>query len=355
MYKTLSPHYITTPFVSPATALTCTSYTLYVYVWKGLEASVPSTPSYQITKDNPTGSTSDSKISIARLVNDFISFTPLKATATSLLDSDNQVWVKTEVTYETTDPDDASIPQLENTELFIKGYGYGSDGENPETPTNKILISGDEFKVSRNSYYSLPIYTDGDSDSITVISYPDNEINEAFTEPLTTDSGELVRYVIVDLSETTTDEYIEIVYNSQTVTLVITEECRYTPIDIYFINKEGAQQSLTFFKALTEDMTVTDESFESDRGQPSLGNHQFVRYNVQAKSKFKVNSGYVDEDNNAAFKQLLLSERCWLLSNNTFTPLNVGSKSIEYKTRQKDRLINYEITFEYAYNEINNI
>jgi len=40
---------------------------------------------------------------------------------------------------------------------------------------------------------------------------------------------------------------------------------------------------------------------------------------------------------------------------NTYIPLNVVSKSFEYKTRQKDRLINYEIEFENAFNEINNI
>jgi len=28
---------------------------------------------------------------------------------------------------------------------------------------------------------------------------------------------------------------------------------------------------------------------------------------------------------------------------------------LEYKTRMKDRLINYEVEFEYAFNEINNI
>ena len=36
-------------------------------------------------------------------------------------------------------------------------------------------------------------------------------------------------------------------------------------------------------------------------------------------------------------------------------PLNVSKKSLEYKTRQNDRLINYEFEFEYAYNEINNV
>jgi hypothetical protein len=102
-------------------------------------------------------------------------------------------------------------------------------------------------------------------------------------------------------------------------------------------------------------MTTTNEEFETDRGQPLAGNHQYVKYNVQGKSKFKVNSGFVAEALNETFKQMLLSERVWMYENEIFTPLNIASKSIEYKTRQKDRLINYEIEFEYAFNEINNI
>jgi hypothetical protein len=190
---------------------------------------------------------------------------------------------------------------------------------------------------------------------ITVISYPDNEINYSVATPTSSNSNNIVQNIWVDVSETTTDEYIEIVFNGVTTTLLITEECRYTPIDIIFQNKEGAMQILTFFKALTESIDITNESFESDRGQPSEGNHQFVKYNVQAREKFKVNSGFVKEAVNEAFKQLLLSERVWSYENDILTPINVASKTLEYKTRQKDRLINYEIEFEYAYNEINNI
>jgi hypothetical protein len=58
---------------------------------------------------------------------------------------------------------------------------------------------------------------------------------------------------------------------------------------------------------------------------------------------------------NETVRQLLLSERVWMYSNEIFTPLNVASKSLEYKTRQKERLINYEIDFDYAFNEINSI
>jgi len=189
----------------------------------------------------------------------------------------------------------------------------------------------------------------------TIISYPDNEINESLTLPDTLISGELVKYLWVDVAETTTDEYIEVVYNSETITLYITAECRYTPVDIAFQNKDGEMQILTFFKKKTDSMSVENESFEGDRGQPSEWNHQYIKYNVLGKSKFKVNSGFVDEDVNETIKQLFLSERVWHYDGTNFIPLNINSKNLEYKTRQNDRLINYEIGFDYAYNEINNI
>jgi len=190
---------------------------------------------------------------------------------------------------------------------------------------------------------------------ITVISYPDNEINYSVEEPTSLYSQGMVKGVWVDLSETTTDEYVEITFNSETITLFIQDECRYTPLDIAFQNKDGAMQFVTFFKAKTESMSVTTEEFESDRGQPLVGNHQYVTYNVQGKSKFKINSGFVDESMNETFKQLMLSERVWIFSNEIYTPIKLGAKSIEYKTRQKDRMLNYEFEFEYAFNEVNNI
>lgn len=190
---------------------------------------------------------------------------------------------------------------------------------------------------------------------ITVISYPNNEINYSIAEPTSLLSNEMVQSLWVDISEATTDEYIEIVFNSVTTTLLITDECRYTPMDIAFQNKEGELQIITFFKAKTENITIGKEEFESDRGQPADGRHQFVKYNIQGRTKFKVNSGFVSESMNETFKQLLLSEMVWHYDGTNFIPLNVSSSSLEYKTRQKDRLINYEIEFDYAFNDINNI
>jgi hypothetical protein len=52
---------------------------------------------------------------------------------------------------------------------------------------------------------------------------------------------------------------------------------------------------------------------------------------------------------------MLLSERVWEFVGGNYIPLKLKSTGVEYKTRQKDRLINYEMEFEYAFNEVNNV
>lgn len=359
MKKALSPYYKTIPFVSPLTGATCTSYTLNVYVWAGLEASVPVTNSYSFTKSNPTASVLSDKVNLSGIIESLITVVPIKSSITSLLDSTNQRWVKTEVIYTTADPLDDDVKQLETTELFCRGYAYGDEGENTDTPTNKILAPNIEYKVFRGGFFCLPIDMQGydfpTDPAITIKSYPNSEVDESFAETLTTNSNEIVRYVFVSLSDAVSDEYLEIIYNGVTITLYFVDECRYTPVDIFFINKEGQQQSLTFFKSKTDNINVTSEQFTTNRGQPSLGFHQTIRYNIQGNSSFRVNSGFVDEAQNEVFTQLLLSDYVWQLKDDVFIPLIVKTQNFEYKTRQKDRLINYELTFDYAFNKINNI
>jgi hypothetical protein len=189
---------------------------------------------------------------------------------------------------------------------------------------------------------------------ITIISYPNNNLDESIAVPTSIDSAEMVQNIWIDVSEAGNDEYIEVTYNDETITLLITDECRYTPVDIAYQNKEGAIAFFTFFKAKTESINTKKETFESKRGQPSTGVHQFIDFNVQGKTSYSINSGFVDESINEIFKQMALSERVWEFVEGNYIPLNIKSTSLEYKTRQKDRLINYTIEFEYSFNEVNN-
>ena len=160
MIKTLSPYWLDIPFVSPLTALTCTEFTLQVFVWSGLKSAPPALSSWQITKKNPTGSIGDSRINIANILSDFIQFTPQQGTVTGLLNGNNQRWVKWCVFYTTTNPTDYITPSLIDTKLMVKGFNLGLEAENKETPTNKLLLNGREFKVSRSGFFTLPIEID---------------------------------------------------------------------------------------------------------------------------------------------------------------------------------------------------
>jgi len=192
MIKSLSPYYVNIPFVSPLTGATAITYTLNLFIWNGAKNSPPSEPQYQITKENPTGSIGTDKINIARLVNDYINFEPNKSFITELNNGQNQVWVRQEVEYTTSDTDDNGVLQLAETVLCLKGYGYGLEGENPQPPDNKILIPIQDYKVNRNGVFNVPILIDEPTDEselvlISVIntSVYSNTFEYTFTENFT--------------------------------------------------------------------------------------------------------------------------------------------------------------------------
>jgi len=322
-----------------------------LYVWDGVKTAVPVTATYTITKTNFESSTGNDRINIGRLVNDYIDFMPVISATTETVDADNQVWCKTEIIYTTADPSDDGVVQEELTQLVLKGYGRGNEGENAQPSSDGILIEGDIHRIARSSTVSIPLLVDS-AISGTVISYPDSEVNYTISESIPTESGEMVQ--VLNIVAPANDEYIEITIGTRVITLIIKEEYKYTPVDIYFLNKDGGQQSITFFKERKDSMTVTRENYESIQGQPSAGYHQFVDFNVNGKTTFTLTSGFIPESQNEAIRELMLSSRVYLYDSG-FVPLNVVKNSIQYQTRLNERLISYDIEFGYSFSEVNNI
>ena len=354
MIRALSPFYIDTPLVYGG--VTCAKYTLNVWVWNGDKSTPDSTNSYQITYQNTTASTGSHSININAIIQDYIEFKEpslLLSTGIQLIDGNNQEWVYTYVTY-----DDLTALEHEETDIMTLGYAYGNEGRNVTAVSNQTLLKPQEYKVNREGNFVFPIYVPvalGTSDLITVKSYPSLDINYSATATQSDESSEIVQYLWVDLSLAVDDSYIEIVWKGKTTTLDLTDECKYSPLDVFFQNKDGALQTFTFFKKQEESIEVTDSSFETNRGQASDGFHQFVRYGVQGRTTLMAETGWLDEDMNEVLKQILLTERIWSYDGTKYTPLNIKKTSQKFKTRQNDRLINYTMTFEMSYNEINNI
>tara|TARA_R110000787_G_scaffold74880_2_gene166127 strand:+ start:46 stop:1131 length:1086 start_codon:yes stop_codon:yes gene_type:complete len=361
MIRALSPYYITTPLTYSG-GTTCSKYTLTIQVWDGdvLAYGGSGVNEYEVTFLNTGGSTGSHDININAMIQDYIEFkqpTVNLGDTTQIIDGDNQRWVRTFNTY------DGGTAGFNTTVDFMTlGYSYGNEGRNYDTVVGDILLAQQDYKVSRTGYFIYPFVVSATQGlTITAESFPGTELNESYNIGNTTGSANKVVYLWVDLHDTADDAYVTITNTNQvtgassSLNLDIVNECKYDPLDVVFQNKDGASQIFTFFKKQEESMSITDNHFETNRGQASDGYHQFVRHNVQARTTLVAETGFIDEDNTEFVKQMLLSERIWSFVGGVYTPLNIIEKSYKYKTRQNDRLISYTIKFEKSYNEINNI
>lgn len=236
MIKTLSSYYLTIPLVSPLTGLTAESVELKLYVWNGDKIAPPITETYKLTEPNPEALTNSIEVNIARLINDFIDFEPQVLT-TNLQDGNNQVWVKSELYYNTEDAGEAVIAQNELIQLALKGYGFALEGINPQTPNDKLLLTNREFKVARNSRFIVPVIAE-EADpppplygivitNITLISGQDYSVEFTFT-------GSYDSFILINSNNVETFIILNIQPSSpQTLNITLT-----APFDSYLRGQE---------------------------------------------------------------------------------------------------------------------
>ena len=147
------------------------------------------------------------------------------------------------------------------------------------------------------------------------------------------------------------------------VDVVTLDECKYEPKKVSFINRWGALQDLWFFKKSVESMNVEKESYKSNilgyDGAYSTSNHVNRDFNVVGKESITLSSGFLDEEYNKVFKEMMLSEKIWITnvteSGEQVLPINVKTGEITYKTSLNDKLVQYTIEFDNSYYTINNI
>ena len=139
---------------------------------------------------------------------------------------------------------------------------------------------------------------------------------------------------------------------------------------ITFINRYGVQQDLWFFLKQVKSLNTTNEKYQSNTieypddeyADYNDSNAPIKLFNTQGKQSHKLSSGYYPEYTNQFFEQLLLSEYVWMTrpkkenpASDETIPVVVKTSNIEFKTSVNDRLIQYTIDFEEAFDLINNI
>jgi hypothetical protein len=179
---------------------------------------------------------------------------------------------------------------------------------------------------------------------ITIKSFPANEINETIPYPVTDESAEAVQNIVVDFSDITNDEYVEVEAKGKKYTIVLREECRLKPYDIYFLNKSGAYQIFTMYGRKNDTTKVKREQFYNKNKRIDFG------FNVTAD--FELNTGYITEDLNPTIKEILLSTDIKINEGGVLHKVLITDDSLNFKTRFKDQLISYLFNFTYSEDEV---
>ena len=355
---TRSPHYISTPFYFETTV----SATFELYVWSGDILNVPPTPTYTLTKIRPSIDYTEFNTNVSKLVGEQIDGKPTidLSLPTQIVDTtDAEVkWFKYIASYN--DPTIGKIADIEDLLISTDGYGYFLEGVNPTKPTNDILTSCAYRKVSRDGFVLLPFINNG---RITSIDIKTENLELDVTETITSanNSNKAVQYLEIDLSQITTDRFLTVTFQPKKeliVTYEIDDECRYEPKQIIFKNRYGVYEVLTFFKKSNNSIKVTDKDFVNayiSDGTYSTTDHQKQKINIQGSESISLRSGYIKDTENSIYQEMLLSEKLYIWQANQLVPINKKTSSLEFKTRINDKLVNYNIDFEYAYNLIQNV
>ena len=265
------------------------------------------------------------------------------------------------------------------------GYGFFEDGANPQNNTG-LLQSNTKIVKLDDAPATIPVDTstttqvtyelNGDvvytkavsstTSSTTQIEYVTNGVNgsDEFEDRVIQDGGTFEGSSCLDaFSDEFTLFDFDTIYVDTTsgvtkLTVDNVTECKYEPYKITFVNKFGALQDIWFFKRTNETLTTKQEKFKRNTvvaGSYDISRHQDKTLTKNGKEKLTLNTGYYPESYNEVFKEMQLSEDCWIEIESQTLPIQVTSSSFAYKTQLNDKLINYTIEIEFAFNTINNV
>jgi len=282
-----------------------------------LALTIDGTLRYSITKDVIPG-TERVTIDISQLVRDYIN--PLYADPGGFNDSGEVSYSYVLTLYDSSNS--ALSPTKTDSGTATDGYQFYYNGNNYALPDSAELVTGQ------------------------ILYYAANE------------SGFFYENVSNTLTKRT---FTSSATSSGTVTIVRLPCTRYTGYPVTFLNRFGVLQQMWFTAKTVESQSVTGSQYKSkyntDTGAIFGGKHQYQVYNKNARRRYTLNSDYITsspDSYNDQIQELLLSEYLWIGDDdlNTSVPVNLVTSDVTYKTGLNDRLINYQLVFEQAFDLI---
>ena len=374
-----SPYYIKVSNVNALSAI------MELFIYTGTFTTDKGTAKYTITK-NGIGTNNYVVFEISELVRDYldIEFDG---------DYDSQtVWVEADIEgFTGLNGSGSSFGTISTDYIAFDGYGYFEDAINPELSrgylqSNKTIFRLDDQNVrvpvftedtnsvtyfykgveKRTDLISTSTNTNGQIDYITV-SGSDN--TDTYQQRVLADGGTLELTECLDAFLDSIDIGLvdELYINSDSgteIVKIVTEPCsKYEPYKVTFVNKFGVLQDIWFTLKSTESLNTTGETYKAnvvDFGTLTYDTYkpQVAQYNKLGKESITLNTNYLSEEYNEVIKQLMMSEQVWLTKltdEELVLAVIPKTQSVTYKTSLNDRLVQYTIDFDYAFDKINTV
>jgi len=388
--NTRSPFYIK---VSDSTLATAT---LQLYIYEGAKDTTPDAADlkYTVTKSELENN-NQVVFEISELIRDYIDVK---------YDGEYDsycVWANAVITATQSTGAPVSSPTVfpsdyANQFIAVDGYGYFEEGVNPE-PSRSLLQSNEIMYRPEDGNINIPIFAedtnsvayynngvivrsqtisdnDNTNQKIQYISVSGNSDNATYEERVLEDGGTLESSKCLEqfLNYLDIGKVDEIVVGYDTdagsaahIIKVRNLDCSiYDPIRVTFVNKYGALQDLWFDKKSINSIEVQSSDYKSSvmnfSSNPTYDTsaHQNRVLDLVGKESITMNTGYIDESFNEVFRQLMLSEQVWmtrLTDKEEVLPLRPKTQSLQFKTRTNDKLVNYTVEFDFAFDKINTI
>ena len=336
----------------------------------------PTEPTYTLSKQIPSITQTETYYNISPYIKDFIININPQTTLLEDIEEKEMYCLVEVITFFT--EDDSTYTEIETLDFVaVNGFTNPNLGANQSLTDTTIILTNTAIEVLTNQeatafstaqnvpYFNIlvdwlatsgkelryvykdlngantvtdGILTDADTAGIYALKVPYRRNGSAYVDGNT--------ILINDTSRTSGVPFVPIRY-------VTVCEQKYTPVRCDFINRLGGWQTIVFFKAQTNDYNFKSSEFKvlpsNWNYNPSVGGMK--SFNFDAKQTVKLNTGWVDENYINLMFDLLASETVLLDA----IPAQLKSKSLPYKTHLKDKMINYELDFEYTYNLINDV
>jgi len=321
-----------------------------VRLWNGTGAA-PTAPQYILSKLIPATNAPATYYDISPYVREFIEHTDLQTQPTSNAATPTGQWCNVQV--KKFKRVTTTFTQVGTTETYygFEGFGYFEDGYNPALndvyllPSNYYYATLSEVGwITVNTAYAAKVrYTNLSTAATQTVTLPTNVIRDVTRVYL---GWEAVGNKVEFLSAANAVLWTAYFYPKT--------ECKYTPIQLDFVNKSGAWQREWFFKASNDSLTIENKEYNtlpSTYPNYSLTQGQRNVFNANGKKSIRVNTDWVDESFKETITQLMLSEK--ILINKK--PAKLNTKNTELFKSINTNLINYQLEFEYAFDTINSV